>query len=193
MNLRAIPIIPSLLVAVAIAVMIMLGFWQLERADEKDALVERYKAIVSQNEVVPFPRTAADIDNALYKRSEVICAKVLSTRSTAARDPKGTSGLAQVALCELAGGGQAEIMLGWTARPFESMWEGGKVTGFVAPAKEGARLVASPPTFGLQQLSAPDPRDLPNNHLAYAGQWFFFALTALIMYIFVLRGRAKDS
>ncbi len=193
MKLRSLPIMPTIIVAAAIAIMIALGFWQMSRADEKDAMVERFLAVREQNEVVPFPRVEADIDAALYRRSQVDCTQVLSTRSTAARDPNGTSGLAQVALCKLAGGGQAEIMLGWTARPFDSLWEGGPVTGYVAPSKEGPRLVASPPTFGLQQLAPPDPRDLPNNHLAYAGQWFFFALTALIMYIFVLRGRAKGS
>ncbi|MDN3645833.1 SURF1 family protein [Pontixanthobacter aestiaquae] len=193
MKPRSIPIVPTIIVGIAIAIMIALGFWQMSRADEKDAMVESFLAVREQQTVVPFPRKAEDVDAALYRRSEVECTQVLSTRSTAARDPNGTSGLAQVALCNLAGGGQAEIMLGWTARPFDSLWEGGVVTGYVAPSKEGPRLVASPPTFGLQQLAPPDPRDLPNNHMAYAGQWFFFALTALIMYIFVLRGRTKDS
>ncbi|HBM05474.1 MAG TPA: threonine synthase, partial [Erythrobacter sp.] len=46
---------------------------------------------------------------------------------------------------------------------------------------------------GLAPLAPPDPRDLPNNHLAYAGQWFFFALTALIIYILALRRRATRA
>ena len=48
-------------------------------------------------------------------------------------------------------------------------------------------MVAIEPVAGLQPLAAPDPADLPNNHLAYAGQWFLFALTALVIYGLVLR------
>ena len=49
------------------------------------------------------------------------------------------------------------------------------------------------PLAGLEPLAAPDPRDLPNNHLAYAGQWFFFALTALVIYILALRRRSTRA
>ena len=49
------------------------------------------------------------------------------------------------------------------------------------------KVVASEPIAGLQPLARPDPRDLPNNHLAYAGQWFFFALTALVIYFLAIR------
>ena len=38
-------------------------------------------------------------------------------------------------------------------------------------------------------MARPDPSDLPNNHLAYAGQWFFFAITAFIIYVLALRRR----
>ena len=48
-------------------------------------------------------------------------------------------------------------------------------------------LVADPPVAGLQANAPPDPRDLPNNHMAYAFQWFFFAITALVIYGLALR------
>ena len=41
----------------------------------------------------------------------------------------------------------------------------------------------------MSPAPVPDPTLLPNNHLAYAGQWFFFALTALVIYVMVLRKR----
>lgn len=190
--MRPVPIIPTVLVAAAVAIMIALGFWQLGRSDEKAEMIARYTNAQTLSAEVPFPRSEADVPGALYRRSQVTCERVLSTRSTASRDPNGTSGLAQVALCALAGGGETEIMLGWTQRPQIVDWKGGTVTGWVAPAGDGARLVASPPTFGLAQLPAPDPRELPNNHLAYAGQWFFFALTAFIIYALVLRRRWRE-
>ena len=34
---------------------------------------------------------------------------------------------------------------------------------------------------------------MPNNHLAYAVQWFLFALTALVIYAIALRKRLKTS
>jgi surfeit locus 1 family protein len=57
----------------------------------------------------------------------------------------------------------------------------------------GPRLVAVPPQAGLSQLALPDPGDLPNNHLAYAGQWFFFALTALVIYGLAIRKKLRGG
>ena len=37
------PLLPTLLVAAAVATMIALGLWQLRRADEKEALQARYE------------------------------------------------------------------------------------------------------------------------------------------------------
>ena len=51
-------------------------------------------------------------------------------------------------------------------------------------------------TFGADgpiELAAPDPRDVPNNHLSYAVQWFLFALTAVVIYILALRKRWGGS
>jgi surfeit locus 1 family protein len=64
------------------------------------------------------------------------------------------------------------------------------VRGVIAP---GGVLQAAQPVAGLAPLAPPDPSDLPNNHLAYAGQWFFFALTALVIYVLALRRRRKSS
>ena len=50
-----------------------------------------------------------------------------------------------------------------------------------------ARLIVGPPLNGLQANAAPDPAEIPNNHLSYAVQWFLFALTAAIIYVLALR------
>ena len=85
-----------------------------------------------------------------------------------------------------------EIVMGWSQSPEPSRWVGGFVTGTVVPTGEfGFKIVADPPLTGLQPLAKPDPGDLPNNHLAYAGQWFFFALTALVIYVLALRRRRR--
>ena len=65
-----------------------------------------------------------------------------------------------------------------------------KATGWIASARDGIRLVASPPQAGLAQLARPDPSELsgttPMGHLSYALQWFAFALTALLIYALAL-------
>ena len=87
---------------------------------------------------------------------------------------------------------QAEIVLGWSKSPEASRWDGGFVTGTVVPTGEfGFKIVADPPLAGLEPNTRPDPGDLPNNHLAYAGQWFFFALTALVIYVLAIRRRRR--
>ena len=37
------PLIPTVIVALAVAGMVWLGFWQLDRAEQKDALRARYE------------------------------------------------------------------------------------------------------------------------------------------------------
>lgn len=86
----------------------------------------------------------------------------------------------------------ADVVLGWSRSSEPVAWEGGFVGGTVVPTGElGFKIVADPPLAGLEPNAKPDPADLPNNHLAYAGQWFFFALTALIIYVLALRRRRR--
>ncbi|PZT85324.1 MAG: threonine synthase [Citromicrobium sp.] len=190
---QRIPILPTLIVAAAIATMIGLGVWQLQRLQEKEALLARYADVARQDSVVDFPLGEGALTDALYRRSSVTCTRVLSQRTTPGRNRQGQTGVAQMARCALAGGGEAEVALGWTVNPQTVTWSGGEVTGIVGPAGKEARLVASPPQAGLEPLSPPDPADIPNNHLAYAGQWFFFALTALVIYILALRRRRMSA
>jgi surfeit locus 1 family protein len=68
------------------------------------------------------------------------------------------------------------------------------VSGVIAPGGTfGGTLHASQPAPGLEPLAPPDPSDVPNNHLAYAGQWFFFALTALVIYVLALRRKLSTG
>ena len=52
------------------------------------------------------------------------------------------------------------------------------------------RLVADRAPAGLEPLNAAEPRPpIPNNHLFYAIQWFFFAAVAVLIYALALRGK----
>ncbi len=81
--------------------------------------------------------------------------------------------------------------MGFSRDPQSPTWNADdEIQGIVAP---GSRLIASPPQAGLDQLAKPDPGDLPNNHMAYAVQWFLFALVALVIYGLAIRKRLKEQ
>lgn len=187
---RRVPLVATAIVLLAVAVMIALGFWQLARKAEKEALLERYTQAVGMSAEVLWPRTADAYPAALYRHARVDCARVEGIEAVAGRSAEGRAGWAQIAQCRLRDGSPAAVALGWSPGPDGPRWAGGMVGGFIGPAgKTGIRLVASPAQAGLDQLSPPDPANLPNNHLSYAVQWFAFAATALVIYGLALRGR----
>jgi len=169
--------------------MVALGFWQLQRKAEKEWLLDRYERAAIMSSDVPWPRDAKASERALYRHSTVECVRARSIGERAGRSANGETGWAHVASCDLAGGGEADIALGWSRDPRPIEWTGGTVGGFIGPQGTGVRLVAAPAQAGLAQLAAPNPADLPNNHLSYAIQWFLFAATALVIYALALRKR----
>ena len=188
--MRSIPILPTIIVVAAVMTMIALGIWQLGRMDEKEALLARYAAAGDSAVLVPFP-TSGEGTDVLYRRSSVDCSTVISVDASAGTSDRGGKGWAQKAMCAHPDNPAGLLVyLGWSLEPKVTEFAGGSVAGIIAP---GPRLVAMPPQMGLEQLARPDPADLPNNHLAYAGQWFFFAITALVIYALALRRRRKDT
>lgn len=188
-----VPLAATAIVALAVATMIALGFWQLSRKAEKEALLDRYARAVAMSAEVAWPRAAADYPGALYRHARVVCARVEGIEAVAGRSAKGRPGWAQIARCRLDDGSAAAVALGWSPRPAAPGWSGGVVGGLISPAgKDGIRLIAAPAQAGLEQLAPPDPGNMPNNHLSYAVQWFSFAATALIIYALALRRRRRD-
>lgn len=184
---RRIPIVSTLVVLAAVATMVSLGVWQLHRKQWKEALIARYEHAEAMNSEVPWPTGQDEYAAALYRRSSINCAVVTSLGARSGRSADGQPGWAHVAQCLLPSGGSAEVALGWSNDPTPAQWRGGPVTGWVAGSEKTVRLIASPPQAGLGQLASPDPRDLPNNHLSYAVQWFLFATVALVIYVLALR------
>ena len=184
--LRRIPILPTLIVLVAAGIMVRLGFWQIERLHQKEALLAHYAAAQAMSADAPFPRDKASAQAVLYRHSTVECLRVSEATSKSGHSASGASGLARTVTCELAGGGKASVVLGWSVAPLAPDWRGGVVRGIIAP---GPRLVADPPLAGLAANARPDPSGIPNNHLSYAVQWFLFASVALTIYALALRKR----
>ena len=189
-QIRRLPVLPTVVVLVAIGVMLRLGFWQLDRMGEKQAMLERYAAASNADTYVAWPDNEAQAAERLYARARVTCSTVASRSAIAGRNVAGEAGLTQVATCNLEDGGKVLVALGWSRAPNGTGWQGGEVTGTIAP---GPRLVADPPLAGLEANARPDPRDIPNNHFAYAVQWFLFALVALVIYALAVRKRLRSA
>lgn len=187
---RSIPIAPTLIVLVAVAIMVRLGVWQLDRLHQKQAMLAQYAAAEADRSVHPWD--GGQPLPAPYSLVAATCAQVSGVAAQAGENEAGQAGWAQVASCTLSGGAAARVVLGWSRDPAQVRWAGGPVTGtFVDRGKAGPLIYTAPPQAGLQPIARPDPRDLPNNHLAYAVQWFAFAAVALVIYALALRKRSR--
>jgi cytochrome oxidase assembly protein ShyY1 len=182
--------LPTLIVAAAVAVMICLGFWQLDRRAQKNAAMERYAAAQGLQPIA-WP-AGSDTDNPpLFRRSRVDCRSVIGWRQASGRNARGDAGWVHIATCRTPQG-ETNVVTGWSTRPQRPIWSGGVVSGVIGPDSERTiRLIADQPAQGLQPARPPSLEDVPNNHLAYAVQWFFFALVAALIYFLALRKRSR--
>lgn len=193
--IRQLPIIPTILVVAAAAIMVWLGFWQLGRAEEKAQMIAEFEAAQSNNEVVDISSEA--MSALVYRQVRVDCPNPFGQQAVAGRNEYGQSGYAHRVQCtdlpsdEFHGNTVSQVFadIGWSRAPQASEFSGGVVSGTLVALGDDFKVVSGEPLAGLQRLAKPDPNDLPNNHLAYAGQWFFFALTALVIYWFAVRSR----
>ncbi|MEO0464470.1 MAG: SURF1 family cytochrome oxidase biogenesis protein [Pseudomonadota bacterium] len=185
--LKRLPLIPTIIVLAAAATMVALGIWQLGRAEEKMMQIILYSKSTALAEPAEFP-LEGEGEDVWFRQSTLICESVQGIQPVAGTAETGAKGWAMRATCITASGGEALVDLGFSRELDLPDWSAGTVTGMIAP---GPKLVARPAIAGLKPLARPDPSDLPNNHLAYAGQWFFFALTALVIYGIAVRKRLK--
>lgn len=191
--MKRLPLIPTLIVAVACLTMIGLGIWQWQRAAWKDGLLKQYAAAQNLPEIaypsVPLPKQLP-----LFRRASGLCLAVESWSTVAGRNIKQEAGWAHIAACRTGAEGPGIIVVvGWSSALTKPDWKGGEVSGVIAPDnKHVIRLVSDKPLApGLQASAPPSLEDIPNNHLGYAFQWFFFAIVAAVIYALALRRRAK--
>ncbi len=204
--MRKLPILPTIIVALAVAIMIGLGVWQLQRRVEKEAAI----AMAAANPAKPavsFPVLPPVPSALLFRPSSVTCLRVAGWRTEAGRAADGSTGYRYIAECVTgAEGPGALVVMGVTPRPdVKPAWIGGRVIGWLSQEPDHrpliARvagkapplrpmLIARAPAPGLKAAAPPTAADVPNNHLAYAVQWFLFAGIAIIIYIIALRRRA---
>lgn len=207
--MRRLPLVPTILVALAVAAMIGLGMWQLARRHEKLRLIGEYSAN-PQRPPIAFPRFPVGHDELLFRRASAFCLRPTGWDRQVGRSVRGTSGWQLIARCATGAEGPGfRVAMGVTTDPkFTPQWKGGMVRGrithapranpliarlFGRPAPQELMLVSDTPAAGLEQSVPPDTSSVPNNHLAYAVQWFVFAALAAVIYALALRGRWKGA
>ena len=188
------PLIHTIVVAAAVATMIALGIWQLQRKNEKEALIVQYRA-ASTLPPIAFPSVPREDKNLFYRRATGFCVEPLGWRSTAGRNEKDETGWSHIVSCRTGGleGPGMQVDMGWSKSSAPPAgWKGGAVSGVIAPDRmHKIRLVSAEAAPGLVPSARPSPEATPNNHLLYAIQWFFFAAAAAVIYVLALRKRQK--
>ena len=193
MNLKRLPIIPTILVAAAVAMMIGLGFWQIRRAQWKNALLARYEAARTMP-AIGWPTAPINEPLPLFRKASGHCLRVADYRTRPGQNLSGEPGFLVIADCVTGAEGPGmSVEMGWSKDPAAGRgWGGGLVSGIIAPDRDARmRLVVDAPLQGLAASAPPSTESIPNNHLSYAVQWFFFAVTALVIYGIALRKRLQ--
>ena len=193
--IRKWPLIPTILVAAAVATMIGLGIWQLQRRQEKLALLDQLAA-ARDLPAIDWPAAPFAGPLPLYRKASGNCLAVTGFRTAAGQNRDGETGFLVIADCRTGAEGPGmAVELGWSKNPaLGRTFKGGMVSGIIAPdSKSRMRLVLTQPGPELVASAAPSPDSIPNNHLSYAVQWFLFAAAAAIIYALALRRREQDG
>jgi surfeit locus 1 family protein len=206
--IRKWPLIPTILVAAAVAAMIGLGIWQLERLREKEALISLYRTNLARP-MVTFPHFAPVPSEAMFAPSSVMCLQIVDWRIEGGRAADGTTGYRHIASCRTGAEGPGALVdLGVSRDPeVKPQWTGGEARGIITTEPDHASVIArlfgggvmlSPmlisnrPAPGLLATARPSPESVPNNHFGYAIQWFLFAAVAMVIYVLALRKRERE-
>jgi len=204
MTARSLPLVPTLVVAAAVLLMVRLGLWQLDRAREKEALLATYAANAAKPPL-PFVALWPVTDAALFRRTSLLCLQPVAWTVEGA----GSAGWRHLAACRLGAEGPGVLVdLGTSATATAPRWGGGRIEGrltwvpdhqplvarlFGRPPPPTPLVVSAAPAPGLRPSRQPDPAEVPNNHRAYAVQWFLFAGVAVVVYAVALRRRRRAS
>jgi len=192
---RKLPLLPTMLVAAAVAVMIGLGIWQIRRAGEKEQLLERYRAS-AQLPPIAFPTVPVGEELPLYRYATAMCLRPVAKRATAGRNRDDEPGYVHIVECATGAEGPGlSVEVGWSLDPNAKFsWNGGPVSGIIArDERTRMRLVAATPAPGLapSAIPAPSVSVTPSRHRLYAGTWFALAIAAAAIYLLALRKRRR--
>ena len=197
---RRLPIVPTIVVLAAVALMIGLGAWQLRRAHWKEALLARY-AKAEQLPPIAFPTVPLRSDQLpLFRHATGVCLRVVGQRAQAGENRAGEPGYVHIVRCVTGAEGPGmAVEVGWSKDPNAKVnWSGGPVSGTIVPDKASRmRLVAASAPAGLEPSMTPDVATAspitPAGHRGYAATWFSLAAIALVIYGLAVRKRLKEG
>ncbi len=208
--MKRVPVFATLIVAAAVAAMVALGIWQLQRAEEK----EKYISVLEHNSAlsaIDYPTRDAFDETQLFRESHLECLGVENWRTQAGKSATGKTGYKYIAECKVADSEKTALVnvgVVYGSPDKSPEWSGGPVRGVIflepdprsllekmfSPSKKpGAMLVSSQKIGALELPQPPSLDNIPNNHMAYAWQWFFFAFIAALIYVLALVKRSKES
>lgn len=189
------PLLPTIIVGLAIATMMGLGFWQLQRARWKDGIVARYSKAATLPPIA-FPTAPFAGEPPLFRYATGNCLEIVARRAVAGENRTGEPGYSHVVSCRAgAEGSGMAVDIGWSKDPNATTnWRGGPVSGIIAPDRlSRMRLVADGAAPGLQPSAKPSVDSIPNNHRSYAVQWFLFAGVAFLIYVIAVTRRPASA
>ena len=206
---RRLPIVPTLIVGLAVATMIGLGLWQLRRADWKEVLLASYHAGEKAPPLYGLPADQS-IDALAFRRTHILCRITTGATQLGGIDGQGRTGFRNIVGCALIDGRVIMADLGWSAinaRPaLPAIGQRLEAGGRLIPDDVLARrvlgetkgavpllLVLEGAVPGLSPSVPPSIETIPNNHRGYAVQWFLFAGVALAIYLLALRKRNRRA
>lgn len=198
--MKRVPVLPTLFVAAAVAVMIGLGVWQLQRAKWKEALLARYAA-AERLPPIAYPTIPLREDQLpLFRHATGVCLRVVGQRAFAGENRAGEPGYVHVVDCSTGAEGPGlSVEVGWSKDPNAKVnWSGGAASGIIVPDKRSRmRLVAASAPPGLEPSRTPDVTSAspitPAGHRGYAATWVALAAIALVIYSLALRKRMKGE
>lgn len=201
--MRRLPLLPTLIVAAAVATMIGLGIWQLRRAEWKERLLAEY--------AIAGTLPAVDLDPLLdgepaplpplsFRRALVSChADDVAPDIRSGRSAADQPGQAYFVPCRPGAEGLAgrlRVNAGWAPRhdAVRRLSLDGIVAGRLSVVEGDGPITLTAATAArpLAPSATASIDSIPNNHRLYALQWFFFAAAALVIYLLALRRRGKD-
>jgi cytochrome oxidase assembly protein ShyY1 len=199
-----IPIIPTIITAIGVLILCALGRWQLERREWKRDLIARLETAATLPPVTPaeFRAAMAGTLSVQYRRAEISChageKRPYDLRPGSSAG--GTSGFFVLVSCrpnDLPP--DIVAVAGWTRRADAksmALTLDHELAGVVIEnpyGREAGRprfmLIPDTAIAPLERPRQPEPTDLPDNHLAYAGQWFGLAVALAFIYGLWLRRR----
>jgi cytochrome oxidase assembly protein ShyY1 len=193
---RRLPVIPTIVVVAAVAVMIGLGVWQLQRAKWKEGLLAKYEQAGALPPII-WPTAPLRSDQLpLFRHATGVCLRPIGQRAVAGENRTGEPGYAHIVDCSTGAEGPGmSVEVGWSKDPNAKVsWPGGPVSGIIGPDRHTRmRLVAASSPPGLEPSAPPSIRSIPNNHRFYALQWFSFAVIAVVIYGLALRKRLRQD